>query len=381
MITASTFLIILLLPLPYFFQDAWWVEILIFLLVLSLFSMVFIANRQIRNLSEQHLDLEASNTNLRNEMTTLKATNKQIRDSLAEYRFLVDHLDAFVFNVNIQTDTWLTTDQLDGIQAFENKIHPEDKVNFYKRKEKWLAGQAVRFEFRTVEASGEICWNELRTESTFNESGELERVTGIIIDTTARKVKEENLAQMAFYDTLTELPNRLMLKSHLNKVLSRAKRTKHEFVIMFLDLDGFKAVNDTLGHETGDALLKDVATRLNACVREEDLVSRIGGDEFIIVFEETSKDTVEEIADRIIVNIANPYYISEKEARVTPSIGISIYPEHGTDIDSIIDHADKAMYVAKSKGKNRYQFYDLELEEYPQPKETFIAKFRKLFQK
>jgi diguanylate cyclase len=164
--------------------------------------------------------------------------------------------------------------------------------------------------------------------------------------------------------------------------LSRAKRKNHDFAIMFIDLDGFKNVNDTLGHDVGDALLKDVAIRLTSTVREEDLVSRIGGDEFIIVFEETCREELETISSRIIGSIGNPYFLADKEAHVTPSIGIALFPEHGVEIDSLVDHADKAMYAAKNSGKSTYHFYshDLKYEE-ESHRESLIAKFKKIFQK
>ncbi|WP_203557637.1 sensor domain-containing diguanylate cyclase [Bacillus sp. B15-48] len=331
--------------------------------------------------------------NLEQRIKQLEEQLNQSQKKQCEYQHLLDEIDAFAFTIDLRKLHWtssnpfssslkIETNEIDtALLAIETVIHPEDKATFITKKENWLSGLPVSFEFRTLSPDGQVHWKELRTTPSISALGEIERVTGVIFDISNRKEKEAKLAQMALFDALTGLPNRLMLKEHIQKVMSRAKRTNHEVIIMFLDLDGFKAVNDTLGHDIGDLLLKDVADRLNASVREEDLVSRIGGDEFIIVFEETNKEDIVLIAERIVENLSNPYYLTDNEVRVTPSVGISVYPDDATDLNTIINHADTAMYVAKKTGKGRFQFYSPELEDYEHPKESIMTKFFKLFQK
>lgn len=317
---------------------------------------------------------------------------KKSEEETKEFKKLINGIDAFVFSYEAAERKWFLSERfiefseegfLDhqrGIRIIEDKIHHEDKKHFLKKKVEWLAGTPTTLEFRIILQDDQVRWIELRTRPVIHSEGKVERIFGTIIDVTDRKEKEEKLEQMAFYDTLTDLPNRTMLKSHLRKVLSRAKRKEHEVTIMFIDLDGFKDVNDSLGHDIGDALLKEVAARLNDSVREEDLISRLGGDEFIIVFEETAKKEVSQIADRIVQDIGSPYDLSGNKVSVTPSIGISNYPDDGLDIEILIRNADKAMYLAKNNGKNNYRFYTPDLEDY-HPKESLIDKFLKFFQK
>jgi diguanylate cyclase len=372
-----------------------WVDLLLSVLILSFLVPSYFTFNHIKKLLEKEKGWKTHFQKLEKQYNHLENVASKAKYKELQYHSLFDDMGVLAFTIDLIENKWVISNQLEenfgeniagfqlGISFIEETVHAEDKKSFLKKKNQWLSGapNPLFLEFRTVSANGKIHWNELRTKPIVNSSGTVEKINGIIIDVTNRKEKEENLSQMAFYDALTELPNRMMLKTHLRKVLSRAKRKDHEVIILFLDLDGFKDVNDSLGHDIGDILLKDVADRLIACVREEDMVSRIGGDEFIIVFEETGKEEVALIAGRIIQMVSNPYFISDHEVKVTPSIGISIYPEHGDNLDSVVTHADTAMYVAKNKGKSQYQFYSPELEDYENPDETLISKFLKLFQK
>ncbi len=176
-------------------------------------------------------------------------------------------------------------------------------------------------------------------------------------DITERKIAEQELIQTARYDTLTGLPNRLMFHDYLSKGLSRANRGDWHLALMFLDLDGFKEVNDTLGHFAGDQLLQMVAQRLIKCVREGDLVSRYGGDEFTIVAEGCRRDQFKMVARKILQTLEAPYDLGGHPARLSASIGIALYPEGGSDAHTLIQKADAAMYRAKQSGKNRVEFY------------------------
>ncbi|MCD8510629.1 MAG: GGDEF domain-containing protein [Bacillus sp. (in: Bacteria)] len=141
-----------------------------------------------------------------------------------------------------------------------------------------------------------------------------------------------------------------------------------------MDLDGFKKVNDTLGHDSGDQLLVEVGQRLETSVREEDLIGRLGGDEFVIVFDEASSEEVEEITERLITLLKEPYSIKGENVKITPSVGISMYPRDGEALEELIKNADKAMYHAKSKGKGLYYFYQDDLGEGEQKKFPMFEK-------
>jgi len=180
-----------------------------------------------------------------------------------------------------------------------------------------------------------------------------------IRDISERKRAEEQIRQLAYYDTLTNLPNRRLMLDRLNLSISQAKRHQRSMAVVFLDLDHFKQINDTLGHDVGDELLKVAATRLNACVRSGDLVSRQGGDEFVIVLAEIAHpQDAAVVAEKIVDTLGQSITIKGHELKITTSIGISVYPINGTDdTQELMKKADLAMYAAKEGGRNGYRFY------------------------
>ncbi|MFZ0913879.1 MAG: EAL domain-containing protein [Candidatus Korobacteraceae bacterium] len=181
---------------------------------------------------------------------------------------------------------------------------------------------------------------------------------GTVEDVTDRKVAEERVQFLAYYDALTGLHNRTFLRQVLAKALASTRRQDQKIAVLFLDLDRFKIINDSLGHSFGDLLLQQVAERLKRCVREEDTVARVGGDEFLIVLAALESVTEATIAaDRILNGIAAEFLIEDQRLNVTCSIGVSIFPEHGMDGETLIKNADAAMYCAKEKGRNTFQFF------------------------
>ena len=191
-----------------------------------------------------------------------------------------------------------------------------------------------------------------------DSSGEVSHYVGIFSDITSEKESEERLLYLAHYDQLTGLPNRILFSDRLHQAIAQAKREQLQVAVMFLDLDGFKAVNDTLGHNSGDELLRQVAQRLTVCLRAVDTVARFGGDEFTIVITAIEgTDDVIRVAKKITQEIARPYEIDGVLASVTTSIGISFYPDDGKDPSVLIHQADNAMYHAKRHGKNHHEFY------------------------
>jgi diguanylate cyclase (GGDEF)-like protein/PAS domain S-box-containing protein len=181
---------------------------------------------------------------------------------------------------------------------------------------------------------------------------------GITRDITDRKRAEKKIAHLAHYDYLTDLPNRALFLDVLNHSMALAKRNKHKVAVLFLDLDGFKRINDAHGHDTGDLLLKEVAGRLKETVRGSDAVARVGGDEFIIVLDNIdSEDNAALVAHKINVALLAPFEVSGQPCRLGGSIGISMYPQDSRESEQLIKLADDAMYLAKQNGKNSYMFY------------------------
>ncbi|MCJ7600634.1 MAG: diguanylate cyclase, partial [Desulfobulbaceae bacterium] len=172
---------------------------------------------------------------------------------------------------------------------------------------------------------------------------------GIIRDITSRKQAEQRLQQLAHFDVLTNLPNRVMFGDRLSQALSQAKRYNHKLALLFLDLDNFKFINDTLGHAVGDLLLKEVAVRLNGCVRDSDTVARMGGDEFTVILSKiTEQRDVALVAAKIFESITRPFLLAGRECLIGVSIGISIFPTDADNEEALITKADRAMYVVKS---------------------------------
>ncbi|MBA2690337.1 MAG: EAL domain-containing protein [Burkholderiales bacterium] len=173
-----------------------------------------------------------------------------------------------------------------------------------------------------------------------------------------RKQAEERIQYLAFYDGLTGLPNRMLFSQRLNHSLAQARRYKKMLAVLFLDLDRFKNINDTLGHEAGDRLLQGMAQRLSGCLREGDTAARFGGDEFVVLLEDIADfEQAANVARKLIRAAQSPFIIMGAEFHITASIGISVYPEDGEDSQMLMKHADIAMYLAKDRGKNNYQFY------------------------
>jgi len=181
---------------------------------------------------------------------------------------------------------------------------------------------------------------------------------GIVRDITERKQADEKIAYLAHYDYLTDLPNRALFLENLEHDVSMAKRNKYKLAVLFLDLDGFKNVNDTLGHDAGDLLLRGVSRRLKEAIRASDTVARVGGDEFIFVLNVIgSEGDAALMANKIIMTLSAPFELKGQQCHVGGSVGISMYPDTSKDPETLIKQADKAMYLAKQSGKNTYKYF------------------------
>jgi len=186
---------------------------------------------------------------------------------------------------------------------------------------------------------------------------------GVARDVTERKIAEETINFQAYHDLLTKLPNRALLRDRLSLAISQAKREDEKLAVMFLDLDRFKNINDSLGHMIGDELLQQVSMRLKECIRAADTLARFGGDEFTLMLPRlhNARDDACKLANKITNILKQPFNIEGHELYVSASIGIALYPQDGTSIDTLIKHADVAMYHVKGQGKNGYQFYSNEM--------------------
>ncbi len=238
-------------------------------------------------------------------------------------------------------------------------IDADMRVKCMAEIEKALKGETVEpMEGRLMTESGETVDIEGTITCSFRKGG-AGVVWVICRDISVRKKAQEQLYFMAHHDQLTGLPNRLFFADRLQLAKAQAKRTKHKCALLYLDLDRFKLINDTLGHAVGDVLLQEVGKRLLGCVRKVDTVARIGGDEFAIVLANLSNAAdAEQVSTKILKSLAKPISVTDQELFITTSIGLSIYPEHGDNPDFLLKKADAAMYQAKAQGRNNCQIYD-----------------------
>lgn len=204
----------------------------------------------------------------------------------------------------------------------------------------------------------------LSISASRNESGRVTNYVAVFSDITNKKESEEKLEQLAHFDPLTGLPNRVLFHDRLYTSLARSKREKEHMAVLFVDLDRFKQVNDSLGHRVGDLLLKEVSKRLKTSIREIDTVARLSGDEFTIILTDiTSDEDIELVASRVVQSVGAPYFFEGHELFISASVGIAIYPTDGDNSSDLLRNADVAMYHAKEKGRNNYQFFNLSMND------------------
>ncbi|WP_233522920.1 bifunctional diguanylate cyclase/phosphodiesterase [Peribacillus saganii] len=239
------------------------------------------------------------------------------------------------------------------------EAHQSGMKRYLSTQEPQVVGHTVELE--GLKKGGHIFPIELSL-ATWKE-GENIYFSSIIRDITERKRSEKKINQMVYRDSLTGLPNRRLLHDRLNQALDQAQENKQTLGVMFLDLDRFKYINDTLGHAAGDLLLIEVAKRIQACVAKSDTVCRQGGDEFIVLIPHSNADKLTKIAQQIVDVFNNSIVLNEHEVFVTPSIGISLYPSDGRDAETLIKNADTAMYRVKEQGRNSFEFYTPEMNE------------------
>jgi diguanylate cyclase (GGDEF)-like protein/PAS domain S-box-containing protein len=212
--------------------------------------------------------------------------------------------------------------------------------------------------------SGEVYAKWLTTNVLRNQDGDVNQYISVFSDITEKKHSDELIWHQANFCPLTELPNRRMFYDRLQQEIKASYRTGDRFALIYLDLDHFKEVNDTLGHRMGDILLRDAAHRISSCVRESDTVARLGGDEFTLLLTALrSNETVERIVQEILQKFAEPFRLGDEENYVTPSIGITIFPDDAGDAESLLKNADQAMYAAKQLGRNGYHYFTTGMQE------------------
>lgn len=247
-----------------------------------------------------------------------------------------------------------------GKHSWEIDVRIADEDNPKSMKEIMEAHEPFRdIVMYGVSADGSKRYSSVSGEPVFDAEGRFKGYRGLSRDVTAAKEAETRIEYLATHDALTDLPNRAMFNRILGMTIAASERYKRKFAVLFIDLDGFKTINDTLGHDAGDTVLRDTAKRLLACVRSSDVVARLAGDEFtVLVHEINNKQNAGVVAENILSAISEPMVYSGKNFKLTASVGVSLYPDDAMTGQSLVNNADKAMYVVKNTGRNNFHFHE-----------------------
>ncbi len=306
---------------------------------------------------------------LEQEILKHKETFLELEANRIKLQNIFDSIDVAIWSHTLETDKLLITSGIEKLygyplQAFyedaelwKKVIHPDDDEIIQKRAQDIQNGIIATSEYRIMKPNGEIRWIHDRGIPFLNEKNELIDFNSILIDITERKRAEITIQHMAYYDELTGLPNRNGFMQTIEDQMKEADRNKNHLALLYLDLDRFNVLNDTLGHSFGDLLLQKVAELLKVTVASKGKVFRRSGDEFLILIEFNEEPEIKIIAEEIIQAFTKPFMLSGQEVFTTPSIGISTYPGNGSDSETLLKRADSALYQAKERGRNTYQFF------------------------
>ncbi len=328
-------------------------------------------------LKEKHL--EKQNVLMTKQLSDSERLHRYIVNTSPDIIYILDQDGHFTFiNERIESLLGFSKEEIVG-KHYSFLVHRDDmeqaKYVFNERRIGTRAAKNIELRLKCKDEDGTRHFNNrtlpielsamgmyvAKDESKNNYTG----TYGVARDVTERKLAEETITFQAHHDLLTKLPNRALLRDRLSLAISQAERDAENIAVMFLDLDRFKNINDSLGHMIGDELLQQVSTRLKDCIRAGDTLARFGGDEFTLMLPKliNARKDASTLAEKITGTLKQPFIIDGHELYVSASIGIALFPQDGTHMDSLIKHADVAMYHVKGQGKNGYQFYSDEMNE------------------
>lgn len=318
----------------------------------------------------------------------VNARTKEVRESEKKFKVLTEASPVGVFytdpngNCLFTNQKWCTIAGMSQNQAlgqgWANGLHPDDKELVFTE---WSAAtennRPFKAEYRFRTTDGKSTWVVGQALAQFNDTNEIVGFVGTLTDITERKRAEEHINQLAHHDALTGLLNRYSFEERLEQALRTARRTQQHLAVLFIDLDHFKNINDTIGHHAGDAVLIEVARRLRAISRESDIVARLGGDEFVVILNGLKKDTdATPVAEKIMRTLSEPYQPGKEDVHSTTSIGISVFPMDGDNAEVLMQQADTAMYHVKAQGRNGCQFFTPEMNAEVQARVTLEKDLR-----
>jgi diguanylate cyclase (GGDEF)-like protein/PAS domain S-box-containing protein len=302
----------------------------------------------------------------------LRETERSLVEARATYTDLLEKLPAAIY-IHSPDDGGPTyyvsrrvhdllgvspNDYLANSEDWTAMLHPDDRERALADYTSFIrTGQPESGDYRYVRPDGRVVWIHDRSQIVHDAAGRPLFVQGVMFDVTAQKEAELSLQHMAYHDSLTGLPNRAMFEEHLDLAVARARRHERSVAVLFMDLDGFKAVNDSMGHAAGDELLCTVASRLGEATRDTDLIARLGGDEFLVLLADLPDDrggtvdaVVRAVSDRVVNSVSRPAELRGSTIEMTISIGASLFPVQAADAMELMSRADAAMYAHKRRG-------------------------------
>ncbi|EAR62716.1 putative bifunctional diguanylate cyclase/phosphodiesterase [Neptuniibacter caesariensis] len=347
-------------------------------------------------MSERIAELEAENALLKQRVIGLSKAEKVLRETEARYALAMQGANEGLWDWDpVSKELYLSARLLrtigmgkDTFKTTSNEwlswVHEEDREHYQQVLCHHLKGETEYFrcEYRVQNSSGGYVWVLAHGMALRNDQNIAYRMVGSIGDITEQKEYQDKLLHQATYDHLTGLPNRALALDRLSVAISRSRRNKTSVGLLFVDLDNFKKINDTLGHEVGDLHLKEISNRLGYCFREEDTIARLGGDEFLVILPDLdSPKQVEEVCERILATAMQPVTINGYEFSTSASIGVTIYPDDGYEPSGLLRNADAAMYQAKAQGKDTFCFFTPEMDQETVRKFTMESYLRQALSK
>lgn len=311
---------------------------------------------------------------IRSDITDRKNMEEELQRSQEKYRIIAENTSDIISMVDERGDflylspshrmLWEHDVPNKQIQNLFGWLEEDDReIMDYAIRYVYSTGKGYMAECRIRTERGTPIWTETKLNPILDEAGNVSAVLLVTRDITDRKLSEETIHHLAYHDALTDLPNRRMYIQHVTKEIMQAKRFQSNMAVLFLDMDRFKDINDSFGHDVGDLLLIETARRLQACVEQGDIVARLGGDEFTILLRQIKEQPqAEMVAQRIMAELQKPFDLNGHLMSISCSIGIALFPQDGDQAEDLLKRADTALYSVKSQGRNGYAFFDPTME-------------------
>lgn len=311
---------------------------------------------------------------IRNDITDRKQMEEELRKREQQYRLITENTTDLISIIDREGGFLYLSPSHQTVLGFElARIEETNLLALICEADRYIMTEAIsrtfatrknyQIEFRLITQEGSEIWVETTVNPVQDQSGDIRNLVLVGRDVTERKNAEQRIHHLAYHDTLTDLPNRRLYIQYVSKEINQAKRVHSQLAVMFLDLDHFKDINDTWGHDAGDLILLETAKRLEGCIRSGDLVARLGGDEFTILLTNISnREEAALVAQRIRSSLQQPMEVIGQSFILSFSIGIALFPDDGENADDLLKRADTALYAVKSRGRDGYEFFDPTME-------------------